>query len=85
MLYRTFFFVEAVLLVLKVLVNPDQRKHSRNASPLRSAAAHCWKCLVKMQMTWVSFSRCRSSLTMLRQPEEAPKELQVVLTAAKWV
>lgn len=84
-LYRTFFFVEAVLLVLKALVNPDQRSHSQNVSLLRSAAAPCWKRLVKMQMTWVSFAGCRSSSTMLRQLEEAPKELQVVLTAAKGV
>lgn len=43
MLYRTFLFVKAVLLVLKVLVNPDQRRHSRHVSPLRSTAAPYWK------------------------------------------
>lgn len=51
MLYRTFLFVEAVLFILEVLVNPDQRRDSRNTSPLHRTAAAYWKQLLKMQMT----------------------------------
>lgn len=65
---RTFLFAEAMLFILQVLVNPDQRRDSPNA-PSPRAAAPRWKCLLEMQMTPNLISQ-RSSSPIAATPQK---------------